>query len=445
MIISRLALLHLAAASLIAAVPTDVPRWLATDPEARWVTLSADLAQEPAELSTWVAFLATHQDQQQLEWLALAYDFRLPAEALVALDADNWPRLAWWTMTVHRDSHSKEFASDLILLPAEIAQQEKIVRAYIDATVVAERQQELLYAWLHPQPGLAKIAEATFKKAADSQPPLPATHYLPVLNPEEVFAPLTPPAIVFDLRPGETMVPNQRYAHQVVRALDILVRSARYEPKWLAQVEALTTHAHPGLRTAAWQFFAALRGSYVPYQKAFLALLTEQETIGVRQAALLALSKSDDPHSELELLKFANSPGPLRALAISCLCNRGDAWILSQLEAVVLDPVIEPSLVVQRDGLKQRVTLTPFPPIAPALRRAAATDLECNPYEVVLVTWTMNMARNALNQPDPVGKQLRSHLMDLVSNTEKTDSLSVRVRKYASALLAGEVPQAAKQ
>jgi hypothetical protein len=64
---------------------------------------------------------------------------------------------------------------------------------------------------------------------------------------------------------------------------------------------------------------------------------------------------------------------------------------------------------------------------------------------MVLVTWTMDMARNALNQPNPVGKQLRSHLMDLASNTEKTDSLSVRVRRYASALLAGEVPQAAKQ
>lgn len=444
MFISRLALLHLAAASLVAAVPTDVPRWLATDPEARWVTLSADLAQEPAELSTWVAFLTTHHDKQQLEWLALAYDFRLPAEALVALDADNWPRVAWWTVTIHRDSHTQEFADDLILLPAGIAQQKKIDGAKNDANVLAQRHQELLYAWLLPQPGLSEVAQAKFKKAADPQLPLLATHYLPVLKPEEVFAHLTPPAIVVDLRPGEALVPGQCYAHQVVRALDILVRSARFEPKWLAQVQALTTHAHPRLRSAAWQFFAALHCRYVPYQKAFLALSTEHETIGVRQAALIAFSASDSPDTELKLLTFANAPGPLRALAISCLCNRGDAWILSQLETLDLDPVNEPGLVAQREDLKQRVRITPFPPIAPALRRAAAADLVCNPYEGVLVTWTMDMARNALDQPEPVGKQLRSHLMTLVTNTDKIDDVSVRVRRYASTLLSGKVPAAAK-
>jgi hypothetical protein len=444
MIISRLALLQLAAASLIAAVPTDVPRWLATDPEARWVTLSADLAQEPAELSTWVAFLKANHDKQQLEWLALADDFRLPAEALVDLDADNWPRVAWWTMTIHRDSHTQEFADDLILLPAGIAQQKKIDGATSDANLLAQRHEELLYAWLHPQPGMSEIAKAKFNKTANPQLPVLATHYLPVLRSEEVFAHLKPPAIVLDLQPGEAVVPGQCYSHQVVRALDILVRSARYEPKWLAQVEALTAHAHPRLRSAAWQFFAALQARFVPYQKALLALSAEHETLGVRQAALIAYSASDDPDTELKLLSFANSPGPLRALAISCLCNRGDAWILSQLEALVLDPVKEPGLVAQREDLKQRVKLTPFPPIVPALRRAAAADLECSPYEVVLVTWTMDMARKALNQPDPVGKQTRSRLMYLVSNTEKTDSVSVRVRRYASALLSGKVQEATK-
>ncbi len=440
MIFLRFALLHVAVAALAAAVPSDVPRWLDAHPEARWVTLEADLAQQPDGLAAWVAFLATHNDTQQLEWLALARDFRLPAEALVGLDADNWPRVAWWTMTQHWDSHSMEAAEDLMRLPVALKQQ-RIDRAAADG--LAMRHQHAMHAWLHAQPGLEEIADAHFTAATQGMPPASTTSYQPVLTPEAVFAPLRTAATVVDLGRGESAVPGRPYAHQVYRALDILVRSARYQPEWLAAAEALTTHSHPGLRSAAWRFFAALPGRYVPYRRAWQALAAEDATISERQAALLALSASDDPATELVLLSLAERPGPLRALAISRLCDRGDAWVLSQLEVLVLDPISEAGLAAQRADLRQRVERTPFPPLVPALRRAAAADLVCDPREGVLAAWTMDMASRALNQPDPVGKQTRSQFEQLASYSGETDRVAVRTRAWATALLSGKRSQAA--
>jgi len=408
--------------------PVDLAEWEARDREGRWMLLKRSVEEAPSDKwKAWVAFLAARKEFELLEWLAI-YEpgtFRNlgVGEALMKADAPAWVRVAIWTVDT-TDSHTVESAEKRVLL---------------------ERPGYSL-AWLEKYPfaiqGVKGIHEELLKIKVPRED---VSRALPPLEPREVFAHLDAPGDVEDFGERKRAEPGKVYVHQVLRAIEGLVRKKTRDEVSLEKLFLLTKHPNVAIRRQAFLAYTHFPSELIPHEP-FLAVVHEnKELLAMRQAALLAASYSLHPEVSLTLLDLALQPQhPAWRAAVSRLGDVGDEIALQFLDDLAAAdiaagdvPFLRTETKRLRDRVKQQETRGHFltaNSLRRRLERAAWADLGCHLLEGRLVSRTLESVRQHVKDPKVLAEleKLRTSYVPQWTDKTRFSSLQARVREYAA-------------
>lgn len=306
--------------------PELLDGWKDRDQEGRWVRMHLDVQQHPERLDAWISFLVQQKEFELLEWIALyvpdAFKSHNVGQQLVAANAPQWLRVAVWHQSAALNvGHTLQVSSEIIQYhqPAVVEHWLAQHRSRIDN-------------WQH------NVSVLYDQLVADDVPPKDSNALLPPLQPAEVFRLLTPPDDVIEFGDRTRAGAADVYLHQVLRAIDGLIISGRFDQPKMQQVRQLTRHSSVEIRQAALLAFSSLAPRY-PRTERFddiVAMIDDPDQPAVvREAALMGYSFQNHPAALLKVHEVAGSPDHAAwSAAVSRLGDIGESWSVSLLTTV---------------------------------------------------------------------------------------------------------------
>jgi hypothetical protein len=307
--------------------------WASRDLEGRWVVYSNAVREAPDARGAWIEVLADTKDWAVLGWIAITEAGFPGGSTLENADAPNWVATVVWyarssgTFPIN-DSHGTESARS-----AMKGRNAAVIRAWLS---------------LHPEaltPDLADRVGAIETTAEDARR---AALQIPPLEPDQVFAGLSPPESVVEFGSRTRAAPGEFYVHQVRRSLAAFSYASQFhvEP-WMGRVMALLVHKNPAVRQEALLGLTMMAPSHLPVFELIAIERDAKQEAHVREAAVMALSFAlETPAAWAEVHRVAMDPAhPGFKAALSRLGDVGDRFSFRRLEGLRGKPGIDEALL----------------------------------------------------------------------------------------------------
>lgn len=374
-----------------AQAPVAQADWEPRDLESRWVLMTKQLSKSPDQITKWVAWLTESKQFELLEWLALyqadAFKSHSVGQSLLEADAPQWVRVAAW----HRNTspylgHGRQQATQMLLEASP-----SVVEHWLKA------HQKSLDNW---EPALS-ILHAQLEK--DDIVAAESSKYLPPFDYEEIFRPLSSSSQVPVLGDRLKAEPGILYEHQVIRSISAAIISGRRSKELQQRIRTLINHPNEPVRIEALLAFSfLLPANRTDRVDDFLKIIDdENESVAVREAALLAVSYQDHPYLLLKLHGIAANPEhPTWKAAVSRLGDLGQGFTVGILQDVMKQDLTTDQVKLVGNSLgriivRESTTAPNYHSIARLISLVALAEAEGDAHAARIRNWVLAHCESA--------------------------------------------------